>query len=95
VDAIIFLAPLVFDQYLEEAPNVNRLKDTIEIWKHVCGNKLLQRATLVLFLNKMDVLERTLIDGVRVKDYIPAYEGANELAPVVACACSGRCLVRE
>jgi guanine nucleotide-binding protein alpha-1 subunit len=64
---------------------VNRLKDSLQLWQNICSNKMLARASLVLFLNKMDVLARTLADGVLVKDYIPAYDGANEVPAVAAC----------
>jgi hypothetical protein len=86
VNAIIFLAPLTFDQYLEEAPDVNRVKDSLQLWQQVCNNKLLARTALILFLNKIDVLARTLDEGVQVKDFIPRYDKPNELKPVIACA---------
>lgn len=35
------------------------------LWKSVCSNKLLANVDLVLFLNKCDILERKLRDGVR------------------------------
>ncbi|KLO16457.1 G-protein alpha subunit [Schizopora paradoxa] len=73
ITAIIFLAPLLFTQTLAEAPTINRLEDTIALWKKICANPLLQRATIVLFLNKMDILERTLESGVKLSDYVPSY----------------------
>ncbi|KAJ3568897.1 hypothetical protein NP233_g5415 [Leucocoprinus birnbaumii] len=42
VDAIIFLAPIsAFDQVLSEDRTVNRLEDSVLLWKAVCSNKLL------------------------------------------------------
>ncbi|KAG9076464.1 hypothetical protein FS749_011766 [Ceratobasidium sp. UAMH 11750] len=42
VNAIIFLAPIsAFDQTLAEDRRVNRVEDTIQLFKQVCGNKLL------------------------------------------------------
>lgn len=52
VQAIIFLAPLAFNQVLEEDPHVNRLEDSIYLWKEVCASPLLAKSTLILFLNK-------------------------------------------
>lgn len=57
VDAILFLAPLAFHQMLEEDPHVNRLEDSLQLWRSICENKLLAHATVILFLNKViDVL---------------------------------------
>ena len=86
VDAIIFLAPLVFTQVLQEDPTVNRVEDSIQIWKKICANQLLARATLILFLNKMDIVARTLKNGVQLKDYVPSYgDHPNQLEYVVKC----------
>ncbi|KAN0078032.1 Guanine nucleotide binding protein (G-protein), alpha subunit [Tylopilus felleus] len=76
VQAIIFLAPLVFNQMLDEDRMINRLEDSIHLWKEVCANPLLARANIILFLNKMDILESTLEAGVRVQTYVPTY-GSN------------------
>jgi len=73
VQAIIFLAPLTFNLTLEEDPAVNRIEDSILIWKTLCSNRLLERTTIILFLNKMDVLAAVLESGVRVKDYVTSY----------------------
>jgi hypothetical protein len=62
VDAIIFLAPIsAFDQVLTEDRSINRLEDSVLLWKAVCSSKLLAGVDLILFLNKCDILERKLI----------------------------------
>lgn len=74
VDAIIFLAPIsAFDQVLTEDKTVNRLEDSVLLWKAVCSNKLLANVDLVLFLNKCDILEKKLNDGVRLTKYVRTY----------------------
>jgi len=41
VDAIIFLAPISgFDQVLTEDRTVNRLEDSVLLWKALCANKI-------------------------------------------------------
>lgn len=83
ITAIIFLAPLLFTQTLAEAPGVNRLEDTIALWKKICANPLLARATIILFLNKMDILQRTLESGVKLREYVPSYgEAPNDIRHV-------------
>ncbi|KAJ7512413.1 guanine nucleotide binding protein, alpha subunit [Mycena galericulata] len=74
VDAIIFLAPISgFDQVLSEDRTINRLEDSVLLWKAVCSNKLLAGVDLVLFLNKCDILERKLKAGVRLARYVRSY----------------------
>jgi len=83
ITAIIFLAPLLFTQTLAEAPSVNRLEDTISLWKKICSNPLLARATIILFLNKMDILQRMLDSGVHLREYVPSYgEAPNDVRHV-------------
>jgi guanine nucleotide-binding protein subunit alpha len=74
VDAIIFLAPISgFDQVLVEDRSVNRLEDSVLLWKAVCSNKLLANVDLVLFLNKCDILEAKLNAGIRLAKYVRSY----------------------
>jgi len=75
VDAIIFLAPIsAFDQVLTEDPQVNRLEDSVLLWKGLCQNKLLAKVDLVLFLNKCDILQRKLESGIRLSRYVRSYD---------------------
>ncbi|EED85956.1 candidate G-protein alpha subunit [Postia placenta Mad-698-R] len=84
--AIIFLAPVsAFDQYLAEDPRVNRVDDSLQLFKQICSNPLLKNAHLVLFLNKADVLASKLAKGVKINKYITSYgERPNEVESVVS-----------
>ncbi|KAI0768681.1 G-alpha-domain-containing protein [Trametes elegans] len=74
INAIIFLAPIsCFDERLAEDRRVNRLQDSLLLWKAVCSTKLLAKVQLILFLNKCDLLEKKLARGVRIVDYVPTY----------------------
>ncbi|KAG8219356.1 guanine nucleotide binding protein, alpha subunit [Butyriboletus roseoflavus] len=74
VNAIIFLAPIsAFDQVLVEDPKVNRLEDSFLLWRSLVSNKLLMDVSIILFLNKIDLLQAKLKAGVRLKDYIMQY----------------------
>lgn len=90
VDAIIFLAPIsAFDQVLTEDHKVNRLEDSVLLWKAVCSNKLLANVDLVLFLNKCDLLERKLDAGVRLAKYVKSYgDRSNDLETASKCESS-------
>jgi len=79
VNAIVFLAPIsAFDQTLVEAPDVNRLEDTFALWKIICSSKLLVKVSLVLLLNKRDILQRKLDSGIRFGRYVKSYTGKNQ-----------------
>ncbi|PWN20043.1 G-alpha-domain-containing protein [Microstroma glucosiphilum] len=83
ISAILFLAPLsAFDQHLTEDPRVNRLADSLDLFEQVVENPLLRNVTLVLFLNKMDLLEAKLKSGIRVRDHFTSYKGRNEYEDV-------------
>jgi len=74
MNAIIFLAPIsCFDQTLAEDDSVNRLEDSVLLWKSVVQNPLLKHTNLVLFLNKCDILKVKLASGIKLADYIPSY----------------------
>ncbi|KAF9473675.1 G-alpha-domain-containing protein [Pholiota conissans] len=85
IQAIIFLAPIsCFDERLSEDSKVNRLEDSFLLFREICSSKLLAKATMVLFLNKCDLLKRKLRSGMQVKNYLPSFGSRpNELATVV------------
>ncbi len=49
INAIIFLAPIsCFDETLAEDKRVNRLQDSLLLWKAVCSTKILSKVQLIL-----------------------------------------------
>ncbi|KAI0318862.1 G-protein alpha subunit [Amylostereum chailletii] len=82
--AVIFLAPIsAFDQYLEEDPRTNRIDDSLQLFTAICTNKLLKSSSVVLMLNKTDLLKKKLASGIQVKKYITSYgERANKYEDV-------------
>lgn len=74
VNAIIFLAPIsAFDQVLAEDPRVNRLEDSLLLWKSLVSTKLLSNVNIMLFLNKCDLLRAKLDTGVRLNQHMLSY----------------------
>ena len=72
--AILFLAPLSgFDQVLAEDETVNRLEDSVLLWKSICSNPLLGKTNLILFLNKIDIFRAKLDAGIQFGQYIISY----------------------
>lgn len=80
VDALIFLAPIsAFDQSLVEDRRVNRLEDSLLLFRAICKSVLLKEVNIVLFLNKVDILKGKLENGVKVNKYVKSYgERAND-----------------
>ena len=75
-----------FDEWLLEDTKVNRLEDSFHLWRTVCSSRLLSNATMVLFLNKCDLLERKLRSGLQVKTYLPSFgERSNDVRTVIKC----------
>ncbi|KDQ51783.1 hypothetical protein JAAARDRAFT_62307 [Jaapia argillacea MUCL 33604] len=84
VQAIIFLAPLLFNQTLEEAPSVNRVEDSLYPWKEICTNPILAKVKLVLYLNKIDILQAILDAGVQLKKFVSSFgDNPNDVEHVV------------
>ncbi|KAG6335857.1 hypothetical protein ID866_3222 [Astraeus odoratus] len=85
VNAIIFLAPIsCFNERLAEDPRVNRLEDSFILWKAICSSGLIKSTTLIVFLNKIDLLEKKISEGVMVKRFLPSYaDRPNEAKAVI------------
>ncbi|KAF7310301.1 hypothetical protein MIND_00404100 [Mycena indigotica] len=73
VQAIVFLTPLSFYEVLEEDTRVNRLEDSVVLWKEICSNKLLEACSIILFFNKMDILKAKLKAGLIVREYVTSF----------------------
>ncbi|KAJ3981174.1 G-protein alpha subunit-domain-containing protein [Lentinula detonsa] len=74
VTVIIFLAPVsAFNQALAEDETVNRLADSMKLWRMICTNKLLASVDLILLLNKIDVLDAQLKAGVHFSKYVTSF----------------------
>ncbi|KIJ36647.1 hypothetical protein M422DRAFT_260997 [Sphaerobolus stellatus SS14] len=67
-----------FDQTLAEARDVNRLEDTFTLWKNICSSRLLSNVSIVLLLNKRDILQKKLEMGISFSRYVKSYQGANK-----------------
>ncbi|KDQ20472.1 hypothetical protein BOTBODRAFT_142043 [Botryobasidium botryosum FD-172 SS1] len=74
VNVIIFLAPIsAFDEKLQEDRRVNRLEDSLTLWKELFSNPVLKEVPVVLFLNKCDILRAKIEAGIQVTKYVPSY----------------------
>ncbi|CAK5277924.1 unnamed protein product [Mycena citricolor] len=88
VQAILFLAPLAFWQYLDEDTKVNRVQDSLELWREIIANPLLSKTAFILLFNKKDILQAQLDTGISVAKYVPSFgDRPNTVSGVTKCEC--------
>ncbi|KAL8604266.1 hypothetical protein ACOMHN_023636 [Nucella lapillus] len=69
VVAILYLADCSgFDQTLREDPSKNRLLESLEIFEQVWNNRFLKFVSILLFLNKIDILAEKVERGRSLQD---------------------------
>ena len=75
IRAILFFASASdFDQTLEEDSTVSRLSDSIALFRSISNNPFFAASTMILFLNKIDILQ-TKLESKTFADYIKHYDG--------------------
>lgn len=76
VTAIIFVADLSsFDMNLREDSNVNRMQESLQSFAQIWKNRYLQNISVILFLNKYDILVKKLVeDNCKLENYFPSFE---------------------
>ena len=75
VTSILFLASSSeFDQVLFEDRRTNRLIESCNIFETIVNNKAFSHISIILFLNKTDLLEQK-IHAVNISDYFQQFHG--------------------
>lgn len=75
VTAIIFLSALSgYDECLEEDPSVNRMQESLKLWKYIANTKWFSKTSIILFLNKRDLFEEK-IKKKNINECFPDYKG--------------------
>lgn len=77
VKAVLFVVSLSgYDMTLLEDPTVNRLEESLNLFKQVVNNRYFRDSSFVLFLNKLDLFrEKILYSGRHLRHYFPEYKG--------------------
>ena len=77
VDGVIFVAALSeYDQNLAEAKRINRLMDTLDLFRAICLNRAFVDTPIILFLNKMDlVAEKIRYSNIADQKSFADYDG--------------------
>uniref|UniRef100_V9L0D9 Guanine nucleotide-binding protein G(Olf) subunit alpha n=1 Tax=Callorhinchus milii TaxID=7868 RepID=V9L0D9_CALMI len=75
VTAIIFVvASSSYNMVIREDNNTNRLREALDLFKSIWNNRWLRTISVILFLNKQDLLaEKVLAGKSRIEDYFPEY----------------------
>lgn len=74
VTAIIFvIACSSFNMVIREDEKTNRLRESLELFESIWNNRWLRNVSIILFLNKQDILQEKLEKGKRIEDYFPDF----------------------
>ncbi|XP_041825084.1 guanine nucleotide-binding protein G(q) subunit alpha-like [Melanotaenia boesemani] len=75
VTSIMFLVALSeYDQVLVESDSENRMEESMALFKTIITYKWFKDSSIILFLNKIDLLEEKIMHSHLV-DYFPEYNG--------------------
>ena len=75
VTAIIFVVSCSsYDLALREDPTHNRLRESIDLFRQIWNNRFLTNVSIILFLNKQDILSKKIMAGnSKLEDYFPDF----------------------
>ncbi|KDQ12024.1 hypothetical protein BOTBODRAFT_57088 [Botryobasidium botryosum FD-172 SS1] len=77
VTAVVFLASVSeYDQVLYEDSRVNRMEESFTLFDSICNSRWFVKTSIILFLNKIDLLKEKLPTSPLVK-YFPEYRGGD------------------
>ncbi|CAG9806756.1 unnamed protein product [Chironomus riparius] len=75
VTSIIFISALSeYDQVLFESSDVNRLEESMALFKTLITSNWFQESSVLLFLNKKDLLQEKIMNS-HLDDYFPEFYG--------------------
>uniref|UniRef100_A0A8C1BSM7 Guanine nucleotide-binding protein G(s) subunit alpha n=1 Tax=Cyprinus carpio carpio TaxID=630221 RepID=A0A8C1BSM7_CYPCA len=76
VTAIIFVvASSSYNMVLREDNQTNRLQEALNLFKNIWNNRWLRTISVILFLNKQDLLaEKVLAGKSKIEDYFPEFK---------------------
>ena len=75
VTAILFVVSIAeYDQVLEEDKNVNRMKESMELFENIVNNQYFKRKSFICFFNKKDLFESKIREK-SIQPYFPNYAG--------------------
>eukprot|EP00743_Colponemidia_sp_Colp-15_P000452 GILK01000515.1.p1 GENE.GILK01000515.1~~GILK01000515.1.p1 ORF type:complete len:380 (-),score=80.00 GILK01000515.1:161-1225(-) len=83
VTAVIFVASLSeYDQKLYEDENVNRMKESLTLFREICNSPYFKRTSMILFLNKKDLLAEKIVKHPFPEEHFPDYPRTADGRPI-------------
>ena len=72
-----------FDLTLTEDGVTNRMVESLRLFQSICNNRWFKEASMIVFLNKVDVFEAKITDpdGVPLSECFPHYRGCLNSVP--------------
>jgi len=78
VTAVLFCVALSeYDLKLAEDPTINRMQESLKVFKDICNNKYFINTNMILFLNKSDIFREKIKKGDLNKTFPDYTGGAN------------------
>ncbi|KAJ8317997.1 hypothetical protein KUTeg_004227 [Tegillarca granosa] len=80
VKAVLFIAALsAYDMCLFEDPQVNRLEESVKLFRGICNNRFFLSSCLILFMNKLDLFrDKIRHSGRHLRHFFPEFRGADK-----------------
>ncbi|KAM7389967.1 hypothetical protein PAMA_008241 [Pampus argenteus] len=94
VTAIIFVAASSsYNMVIREDNSTNRLRESLDLFRSIWTNRFLKTISVILFLNKQDVLADKILAGKsKLEDYFPEYNNYTAPTDVSLTHLSPTCL---
>ncbi|KAM9307360.1 guanine nucleotide-binding protein subunit alpha-14-like [Pholidichthys leucotaenia] len=78
ITTLIFLTAISeYDQTLYESKDINRLSESLALFKTIISSTWFQESSTILFLNKIDLLEEKIMQS-HLTTYFPDYNGPQQ-----------------
>ena len=83
VTAIIFCTALSgYDLVLQEDPTSNRMVESLALFDSICNNKIFDKTSIIIFLNKMDIFQEKITRSPLTICF-PEFTGPNTYEPAL------------
>ncbi|KAI9203338.1 guanine nucleotide binding protein, alpha subunit [Polychytrium aggregatum] len=81
VHGVLFVSAVgSYDQVIMEDSQTNRMEESIKVFETVCNHPLMMKIPMLIFYNKIDLLEQKLKDPTKpLKKYFPDFDEPNDM----------------
>lgn len=80
VRSVLYVMALsAYDMCLLEDANVNRLQESLKLFRGICNNRFFMKSCMILFLNKVDLFrDKIRFSGRHLRYFFPEFQGADK-----------------